>query len=699
MTNHQLLDMIGDAKGEFLLEAQRHREAKPAVKRLNTKRLWLIAAIVALMLLLVGCVAVILGLQELSVGEFYVDGMQGETQTRELLSLQGYEGSPGYQATKEWLDFTQQYDQDRRLVQFSPYDDYVEPERYRLFNCYTEEMTAKLDEILEKYHLRLPEKLYLNVESEELFQAVGIARFFNDTVLAEHDLYAGYHYDDGAFLISGNTMLLETQWSFSISYQYSCMRKGTFYDIYGSLSNLDSYAQWNYTTDDGTELLLALSGEDARIIADKDNCFVSVHVLGTFDGDTPLGMLIMDQGALEAFANSFDFSYTLQTPDREAADLREKAREEALEAQQKANSMTLYEYGPYLANAVYTGPEACYSLIDLGSDGVEEVAYWNGSYQYLYTKVDGVVVEVPWFAFPYGYEICSTRTGEAVLKAVRAEYGRELTAYYTLKGTQLYYLDFLRYDPVFDPENPWYICTNAQGQEYDAFSETPMQWKQVTKAEYQKLFDSYQPYFPERLPLAGLINGETPEQTVPEMTTPSMQQAIDGGVEEILSYYRTYFSDKDIYYTLHDFDDDGYEDMGIWQDGMFHALHMLNEMGQAKHCWGVEGGFQLCETYYQMEQQTGYARNILHVFTSYSYEDIDARVENHTFLRSMADGISVREQLQHDPTFDGSEWGRSTENTWTELITWQPISEEAYNDALNAYQEMEFDLKPIHEDP
>ncbi len=700
MTNHQLLDMIGDSRGEFLLEAQAHREAQPKVKRLNRKRVWLIAAVVALMLLLVGCAAVILGLRELSVGTFYVDSMQGETQTRELLSLQGYEGSPGYQATKEWLAFTKEYDQDHRLMQFSPYDDYVEPKQYRLFNCYTEEMVVKLDEILEKYHLRLPQKLYLNVESEELFQAVGISRFFNDAIPTEHSLYAGYHYDDGAFLISGNTTLLGMQSPFTISYQYSCMRKGTFYDIYGSLSNLDSYAQWNYTTDDGTQLLLALSGEDARIIADKDNCFVSVHVLGIFDGDTPLGMLTMDQRALEAFANSFDFSYTLQVPDREAADQRETAREEALTAQQNANSMTLYEYGPFLANAVYTGPEAYCSLIDLGNDGVEEVAYWNSGYQYLFTKIDGAVTEVPWFAFPYGYEICSTKAGEPVLKAVRAEYGRELTAYYTLQGTQLYYLDFLRYDPVFDPENPWYICTNAPGQEYAAFSETPMQWKQVTQEEYQQRFDSYPLHFPERLPLSELISGEVPEPSAPEMAEPSMQQAIDGGLDEILAYYRENFPDEDIFYTLHDFDDDGYEDVGIWQDGLFHALHMLNEQGQTKHCWGVAGGFRVCETYYQMVQQVGYEHNILYVYTSYSHEDIGAQVENHTFLRSMSDGVYPREQLQHDPTFDGCEWGRATpENTWTELTTWQPITEKDYNDALIAYQEMEFDLKPIHEDP
>ena len=55
MTNQQLLDMIGDARGDYLVETQRYREGQPQVKRLNGKRIWLIAAIVALMLLLVGC--------------------------------------------------------------------------------------------------------------------------------------------------------------------------------------------------------------------------------------------------------------------------------------------------------------------------------------------------------------------------------------------------------------------------------------------------------------------------------------------------------------------------------------------------------------------------------------------------------------------------------------------------------------------
>lgn len=54
MTSHELLDTIGDAKGEYILEAQRRRTAQPA-KGLSLKRPLLVAAIIALALLLVGC--------------------------------------------------------------------------------------------------------------------------------------------------------------------------------------------------------------------------------------------------------------------------------------------------------------------------------------------------------------------------------------------------------------------------------------------------------------------------------------------------------------------------------------------------------------------------------------------------------------------------------------------------------------------
>ena len=55
MNANQILDMIGDARGEFLLQAQQHRAGTAPKPRLSRNRSLLIAAMVALMLLLVGC--------------------------------------------------------------------------------------------------------------------------------------------------------------------------------------------------------------------------------------------------------------------------------------------------------------------------------------------------------------------------------------------------------------------------------------------------------------------------------------------------------------------------------------------------------------------------------------------------------------------------------------------------------------------
>ena len=72
MKAHDILDMIGDAKGTYVWDAQQVRSGniKPSGKKLVSKKLWLIAAIIALILLLVGCAIVyVLSLQDMKIGE------------------------------------------------------------------------------------------------------------------------------------------------------------------------------------------------------------------------------------------------------------------------------------------------------------------------------------------------------------------------------------------------------------------------------------------------------------------------------------------------------------------------------------------------------------------------------------------------------------------------------------------------------
>ena len=72
MKSMDLLETIGSIRDKYILEA--HSQNIVQKKRIPSRRLFLIAAIIALMLLLVGCVAYILGLKDMYVGKIVQPG-------------------------------------------------------------------------------------------------------------------------------------------------------------------------------------------------------------------------------------------------------------------------------------------------------------------------------------------------------------------------------------------------------------------------------------------------------------------------------------------------------------------------------------------------------------------------------------------------------------------------------------------------
>ena len=64
-----LLVGFNSVKDSYVISAEEFRQGKR--KRLSTRKMWLIAAVIALMLLLVGCAVVyVLRMQNLKVGEY-----------------------------------------------------------------------------------------------------------------------------------------------------------------------------------------------------------------------------------------------------------------------------------------------------------------------------------------------------------------------------------------------------------------------------------------------------------------------------------------------------------------------------------------------------------------------------------------------------------------------------------------------------
>lgn len=108
MTNLELLELIGSVRDQYIIEAQSHRAPRKA-KRRSPWKLILMAA--ALAVLLTGCAYAVMRLQDLKIGTYNPEPLfAGETFLEEALnqdsmSLQGFAGSPGYLAAKEWLEY------------------------------------------------------------------------------------------------------------------------------------------------------------------------------------------------------------------------------------------------------------------------------------------------------------------------------------------------------------------------------------------------------------------------------------------------------------------------------------------------------------------------------------------------------------------------------------------------------------------
>jgi len=301
MNGNDLLTGLGYIGTRYYEEAGTEVvEETPKPRRLS--RPLLIAALIALMVLLMGCAWVVLGLQNLMMPEKSPD-IPGETDLYggeiNRISLQGYMGSESYEAAREWQTFLESYDSDAG-------DKFQCPEAYESYRCDSREMIEKIDEICEKYDLTPLGKAWYFDGAQDLFTAIGIGTAFAENVRA--DVPYGYYYGDGTFHMEGSVELPEP-WDAVVGFQYRSVRKKSFDGVSLNIGNAEEYDQWNYTTGDGTEVLLALREESCLIIADLEDRFVTVNVLGVFSNGSYFGDIPGERVFLEAVCELFDFSY------------------------------------------------------------------------------------------------------------------------------------------------------------------------------------------------------------------------------------------------------------------------------------------------------------------------------------------------------------------------------------------------------
>ena len=247
------LNYIGE---DFIEEAENARfpfQANQKNTHRKIHRPLLIAAIIALALLLVGCGAIIaMRLQQLTIRE-KTAGISSETGFRgeeiNLISIQGFMGTDSYAAFREWQDFLSTYDPDKRILYAN--HDFQAPEAYFSYGCYSQEMIDKIDEICKKHHLQPLGKPWFFDRGEDVFDAVGIESVFSEKALPGLESISGYCYADGTFDIEG-TLELRGEQNELVSYSLRSVRKTSFDGMPRNIGDVDAYDQWNYTMADGT---------------------------------------------------------------------------------------------------------------------------------------------------------------------------------------------------------------------------------------------------------------------------------------------------------------------------------------------------------------------------------------------------------------------------------------------------------------
>ena len=198
-----------------------------------------------------------------------------------MISLHGYTDSPESKALVEWREYLERYYVDHEHPGNIIYIEEGREDWQQYPDIWCHEMGEKLDEIVEKYGLKLHTAEDI-IDPYELMYRVG-GEFMEDGILSW-----AYIYEDGYFLAEGD---VELPGCGMASLQFTRSVKGTFNSVALNIGQMSEYTDWQYVTACGEPVLLALGPYKGLIFADYEECFISVNVLcGSEEGLTEEGL-------------------------------------------------------------------------------------------------------------------------------------------------------------------------------------------------------------------------------------------------------------------------------------------------------------------------------------------------------------------------------------------------------------------------
>lgn len=310
-------DLIEQAEFGAFSESKHRRPVRPL----------LIAALVALLLMLVGCAVVyVLNMQSMKIGnimesqpilsENYMDITGYRDVELQVLTLAGLKGSTNYKAAKEWHEFKESYDPNgekyQELLCVGNLEEY--PPDFNGLPIYTQEMRDAMDGILAKYNLLPPGEPLEFRTLKQMCTALGIEKIQTAQNNVDIRISHGYCNSNGNFYLNVQFSLPESedlQYYDTWGNLYWC-RKDCFTPEYTTIEDTNDWKEWNYTTTDGSEVLIFRSPSDWRgwIVCQRDEAqmVLQLEVRKDLMSDNHTEYQYLTDRQIEMIADAVDFS-------------------------------------------------------------------------------------------------------------------------------------------------------------------------------------------------------------------------------------------------------------------------------------------------------------------------------------------------------------------------------------------------------
>lgn len=350
---------------KYIEEAETETVSGGTGKAHRIRRPFLLAAVIALLLLLVGCAAVyVLKMEHVKISSgtdqrdySLVDGVyvkDPHTVDTTTLSMAGLKGSNAYKACADFYA----YETELRASASASGD----------WTGYDDAINAKAQELAEQYGLK-PEGQPLTFRTtRNLCDALGVERFVRNSQDVSIDVDQGFCRDSGNFFVLLRFAFPEDQ-GYEVTYTSGALywnRQDTFSREYFTLEDRGDWVERNYTTSAGNTVLILTSPSQERgyIICDRGDALMTVwldvnpELLSEDAGVVSAEYLHMTDKQLDIVADALDFAIQPNVPTQADVDAQAAPPQEATQ-----NGYTLklksVETDGYVARVVVgvTAPE------------------------------------------------------------------------------------------------------------------------------------------------------------------------------------------------------------------------------------------------------------------------------------------------------------------------------------------------------